>query len=77
VSEARLLLWEQWVDDWFDTSVDDSLDDFKGYTQQRYRTIALWVSQRIFWLRDRNYKCSSPDLWNFELAQAGSEEVAE
>ena len=30
VSKARLLLWEQWVDDWFDTNVDESLEDFKG-----------------------------------------------
>jgi len=30
MSEARLLQWEQWVDDWFDTSVDESLEDFKG-----------------------------------------------
>jgi len=50
LSEARILMWEQWVDDWFDTSVG-----FKGDTQQRYRTIALWVLQRLFWLRDPNY----------------------
>ena len=25
VSKARLLLWEQWIDDWFDTGVDESL----------------------------------------------------
>jgi len=43
VSEVRLLLWEQWVDDWFNTSVDESLEEFKGDTQQGYRTIALWV----------------------------------
>jgi len=75
-SEASLLLWEQWVGDCFDTSVDESLEDFEGDTQQRYRTIALWVPQWLLWLRDRNYKCSS-DLWNFELAHAGIEEVAE
>jgi len=39
VSEARLLLWEQWVDDCYDTSVDESLEDFKVDTQQKYRTI--------------------------------------
>jgi len=43
VSEAHLFLWEQWVDDCFDTSVDKSLENFKGDTQQRYRTIALWA----------------------------------
>ena len=43
MSEARLLLWVQWVGDCFDTSVDESLEDFKGETQQRYRAIALRV----------------------------------
>ena len=43
----------QWVDDWFDTSVDEPLEDFKEETQQRYATIALWVLQWLFWLRDR------------------------
>ena len=76
MSKARLLPREQWVDDWVDTSVDESLENFKGDTQQGYGTIALWVPQWLFWLRDRNYQCSSPDLWNFELAHAGTEEVA-
>jgi len=35
MSKARLLPWEQWVDDCFDTSVDESLEDFKGDAQQR------------------------------------------
>jgi len=52
VSKACLLPWEQWVDDWVDTSVDECLEDFKGDTQQRYGTIARWVSQWFFWLRD-------------------------
>jgi len=43
VSEARLFLREQWLNDRFDTSVDESLEDFKGDTQQRYGTVALWV----------------------------------
>jgi len=34
VSKARLLPWEEWVDDWFDswfdTSVDESLEDFQS-----------------------------------------------
>ena len=54
-SEARLLLWEQWDDDWFDTSVDESLEDFKRDSQKSYGTIALWVPQWLLWLRDRNY----------------------
>ena len=46
---------EQWVNDCFDTSVDESLEDFERDAQQRYRTIALWVSQWFLWLEDRNY----------------------
>ena len=65
MSKIRLLLWEQWVDDWFDTSVDECLEDFKGDTQQRYRAAALWVPQWLFRHRDSNYQCSSPDLWEF------------
>jgi len=38
VSKTR----EQWVDDWFDTSVDESLKDLEGEAQRRYRAIALW-----------------------------------
>ena len=36
VSKARLLPREQWIDDCVDTSVDESLEDFKGDTQQGY-----------------------------------------
>ena len=36
MSKACLLLREQWVDDCVDTSVDESLEDSKGYTQQGY-----------------------------------------
>ena len=76
VSKARLLPMEQWVDDWVDTCVNEPLEDFKRDTQQRYGMVALWVPLWLFWLRDRNYQCPFPDLWNFELAHAGSEEVA-
>jgi len=55
VSEARLLLWEQWVGDCFDTSVDESLEDFKGDTQQMCGTVAPKVPLWLFCLRDRNY----------------------
>jgi len=72
----RLPPREQWVDHWIDMSVDESLEDFKGDTQQRCGMVALWVPQCIFWLRDCNCQRSSPDLWNFELAYAGSGEVA-
>jgi len=71
VSEARLLLWEQWVGDCFDTSVDESLEDFKGDTQQRYRTIALWIPNGVSGLGIATTSAHSPDLWNFELAHAG------
>jgi len=30
--ENPLLTREQWVDDWVDTSTDESLEDFKGNT---------------------------------------------
>jgi len=43
VSKTRLLLWQQWVDDWFDTRVDESLEDFKRDKQERYGTVALWA----------------------------------
>jgi len=55
VSKARLLPKEQWVDDCVDTSKDESLEDFKGDTQQRYGTLTLWVPQWLFWLRVRNF----------------------
>ena len=44
------VLWQQCVGDCFDTNVDESLEDFKGDTQQRYRTIALWVPNGFFGL---------------------------
>jgi len=53
MSKVRLFPWKQWVDDWFDTSVDEPLEDFKGYAQQRYGTVALGVPQWLFWLRNR------------------------
>jgi len=40
LSKARLLQYEQWVDDCIDTSVDESLEDFKeDQKQRRYRTV--------------------------------------
>jgi len=55
MSKARLLQWEQWVDYWFDMSVDESVKDFKGDAQQRCGMIALCVPRWFFWLRDCNY----------------------
>ena len=34
MSKARLVLREWWVDDWFDTKVDESLEDLEGDTQK-------------------------------------------
>ena len=45
MSKAHLLAREQWVDDWINMSIDESLEDFKGDTQQRSGTVALWVPQ--------------------------------
>jgi len=50
-----MLLGEQRVDDWFDANGDESIEDFEGDTQQRYREVVLWVPQWLFQLRDRNY----------------------
>jgi len=62
VSKVRLLPREQWVDDWVDTSADESLQDFKRDTHQRYGTVALWVPDDFFWVRDRNYLLLSRSL---------------
>jgi len=51
VSKSRLLLWEQWINDWFDTSADESLEDFKrGHTAEIW-AIALWVASGFSGLR--------------------------
>jgi len=55
VSKAHLLLWEQWVDDWFNISIDDRLDDCNWVTQQRSGIIALCGPRWFFLLRDRSY----------------------
>ena len=36
VSKARLILWEQWVDGWIDTSVNEPLDFFKRDKHRRF-----------------------------------------
>jgi len=41
VSKARQFPREQWVEDWIDTTVDESLEDLKGDTQQRNGVVAL------------------------------------
>jgi len=54
-SKTRLLLWVQWVVDWCYTGTNESLEDFKGDTQQRYGTVAVWVPQWLFCHTDRKY----------------------
>ena len=75
MSKPSLLAWEQGIDNRFSTGVDQSFQDLVGDTEQRDGAIALWVLYRFLWLWDRNYKRSSPDFGNFELAQAGREEA--
>ena len=71
MSKPSLLAWEQGVDNRLNTSVDQLLKDLVGDTEQGDRAVAVWVLYRFVWLWDRNYKCSSSDFGNFELAQAG------
>ena len=75
MSKPSLLAWEQEIDNRFNTGVDQSFEDLVGDTEQRGGAIALWDLYRFLWLWDRNYKCSSPDFGNFELAQAGREKA--
>ena len=75
MSKPSLLAWEQEIDNRFNTGVGQSFKDLVGDTEQRDGTIALWVLYWFVWLWDRNYKCSSLDFGNFELAQAGREEA--
>jgi len=47
VSKARLLPWEQWVDDCNNMSVDESLEDLKG-THSRDMGRSLFRSLNVF-----------------------------
>ena len=51
------------------------LEDLVGDTEQRYRSITLWVPHGLCWFWDCDHKCSFPDLENFELVQTGRKEV--
>ena len=55
-------------DNRFNTSVDQSFEDLVGDTEQGDGAVVLWVLYRFVWFWDRNYKCSSLDFANFELA---------
>ena len=75
VSKSSLFLWKQGVDYWINTIVDQSFEDLVKDAEQGDDTVALWVLYRFLGLRDRDYQRSSPDFWNFGLAQAGRKEA--
>ena len=75
VLKSSLLFREQWIDNWLYAIIDKPLEDLVGNTEQRYWSIIFWVPNGLHWLWDCNYKCSSLDLGNFELAQAGRKDV--
>ena len=54
-SKTRLFPWEQRVNKRFDASVDKSLENLVGNTEQEDRTIAPWVLYRFRRLWDRYY----------------------
>jgi len=43
MSKTHLFLREYWINNWFDKSVDESLKDLEGDTQQIYRTMTPLV----------------------------------
>ena len=47
VSKSSLFLWEQGVDYWFNTIVDQSFKDHVRNAEQRDGTVALWVLYRF------------------------------
>ena len=75
MSKPSLLAWEQGIDNRFDAGVDQSFEDLVGDTEQGDGAVSLSVLYRFVSLWDRNYKCSSADFGNFELAQAGREKA--
>ena len=58
-------------------SVYKLLKDLVGDAKQGNGTIAFWVLYRLFGFRNCHYQCSSPDFWNFEVAQAGRKEATQ
>ena len=59
VSKSSLFLWKQVVDYWFDTLVDQSLENVVRDAEPRDGTVALWVLHRFCGLRDSDYQRSS------------------
>ena len=44
VSKTRLILWEQWVDGWIDTSANESLENFKRDKHRRFGVPVSFLS---------------------------------
>ena len=55
--------------------MSEPLEGLVGDAKQGDGTIAFRVFYRLLRFRDRHYQCSSPDFWNFEVAQSGRKEV--
>jgi len=77
MSKAHLLPREQWVYDWVDTSVDESLEDFEG---DRGTPAEIWdgsslVPPMVFLAYRSQLLVLFSRSLNFELAHAGTEEV--
>ena len=75
VETQSALSREKGINDWLNAGVDKPLEDLVGDTEQRYRSITVWVPHGLHWLWDCDYKRSFPDLENFESAQAGRKKV--
>ena len=54
-----------------------SLEDLVGNPKQEDETIAFRVLYRLLGFRGRDYQCSHPDFWNFEVVQAGRKEATQ
>ena len=52
MSKPSLLVWEQEIDNRFNTSVDQSFEDLVRDTEQRDGAIALWVLYRLLLLNE-------------------------
>ena len=55
----------------------EPLEDLVGDAKQGDGTVAFRVLYKLLGFRDRHYQCSSPDVWNFEVAQAGRKEATQ
>ena len=76
-SEPNLLPRVRWVNNRLNTSVCEPLEDLVGDAKQGDGTIAFRVLYKLLGFRNNHYQCSSPDFWNFEVAQAGRKEATQ